>query len=176
MSSATGKLTIAWCTMFVVGTDLFVVSPLLPLIAAQFALPPAAAGLSVTAFSATYMVAAPFLGQMADRVGRRRMLSCCLVGFAAANLMTAAAPSFAWLLAARIIAGATTAGVSPHQLSFISRPVMSGSFSRPIKTSRVLLREIRAHSTGAIWEPSPWCPVTIVTMDPRCRSVKGIPA
>ena len=119
MSSATGKLTIAWCTMFVVGTDLFVVSPLLPLIAAQFALPPAAAGLSVTAFSATYMVAAPFLGQMADRVGRRRMLSCCLVGFAAANLMTAAAPSFAWLLAARIIAGATTAGVSPSVYALV---------------------------------------------------------
>jgi predicted MFS family arabinose efflux permease len=119
MSSSTGKLTIAWCTMFVVGTDLFVVSPLLPLIAEQFALPPAAAGLSVTAFSATYMVVAPFLGQIADRVGRRRMLICCLVGFAAANLMTAAAPSFAWLLAARIIAGATTAGVSPSVYALV---------------------------------------------------------
>lgn len=119
MSSATGKLTIAWCTMFVVGTDLFVVSPLLPLIAEQFALPPAAAGLSVTAFSATYMVAAPFLGQIADRIGRRRMLTCCLVGFAAANVMTAAAPSFAWLLAARIIAGATTAGVSPSVYALV---------------------------------------------------------
>ncbi len=119
MSRSTGKLAIAWCTMFVVGTDLFVVSPLLPLIAEQFALPPAAAGLNVTAFSATYMIAAPFLGQLADRVGRRRMLGCCLVGFAAANLMTAAAPSFAWLLAARIIAGATTAGVSPSVYALV---------------------------------------------------------
>jgi predicted MFS family arabinose efflux permease len=47
------------------------------------------------------------------------MLSCCLVGFAAANLMTAAAPSFAWLLAARIIAGATTAGVSPSVYALV---------------------------------------------------------
>jgi len=113
MKSATARLTIAWCTLFVVGTDLFVVSPLLPLIAAQFNLPPAAAGLSVTAFAVTYMICAPLLGQIADRVGRRLMLSWCLVGFAVANLLTAAAPSLMWLLAARVVAGAMTAGVSP---------------------------------------------------------------
>jgi predicted MFS family arabinose efflux permease len=107
------RLAIAWCTLFVVGTDLFVVSPLLPQIAASFDLPPAAAGLSVTAFAVTYMICAPLLGQIADRVGRRMMVSCCLVGFAAANLLTAMAPSFTWLLAARVVAGAMTAGVSP---------------------------------------------------------------
>jgi predicted MFS family arabinose efflux permease len=113
MTNSAARLAIAWCTLFVVGTDLFVVSPLLPLIANQFDLPTAAAGLSVTAFAVTYMISAPLLGGIADRVGRRRMLSCCLVGFAAANLLTAAAPNFSWLLAARVIAGTMTAGVSP---------------------------------------------------------------
>jgi predicted MFS family arabinose efflux permease len=113
MTNSTARLAIAWCTLFVVGTDLFVVSPLLPLIADQFDLPTAAAGLSVTTFAVTYMISAPLLGGIADRVGRRRMLSCCLVGFAVANLLTAAAPSFSWLLAARVLAGAMTAGVSP---------------------------------------------------------------
>jgi predicted MFS family arabinose efflux permease len=113
MTNSAARLAVAWCTLFVVGTDLFVVSPLLPLIADQFDLPTAAAGLSVTSFAVTYMIVAPFLGRIADRVGRRRILNCCLVGFAIANLLTAAAPSFFWLLAARIIAGAMTAGVSP---------------------------------------------------------------
>lgn len=113
MTGAMAKLAIAWCTLFVVGTDLFVVSPLLPLIAARLDLPPATAGLSVTVFAVTYMLCAPMLGQLADRLGRRVLLSWCLVGFAAANLLTAAAPNLAWLLAARIIAGAATAGVSP---------------------------------------------------------------
>ena len=113
MANPVARLTIAWCTLFVVGTDLFVVSPLLPLIAGQFHLPPAATGLSVTAFAVTYMICAPLLGQIADRVGRRLMLSCCLVGFAVANLLTAASPDLGWLLAARIVAGAMTAGVSP---------------------------------------------------------------
>jgi predicted MFS family arabinose efflux permease len=104
---------VAWCTLFVVGTDLFVVSPLLPLIARDLDLPPALAGLSVTAFAFTYMVCAPLMGHVADRWGRRPLLTWSLVAFAAANLATAAAPSLAWLLAARVIAGATTAGVSP---------------------------------------------------------------
>src|SRR5580704_8419414 len=78
------RLAIAWCTLFVVGTDLFVISPLLPL-----------------------------LGRIADRISRRLMLSWCLVGFAVANLLTAMAPSFGLLLVARIVAGATAAGVSP---------------------------------------------------------------
>ncbi|HXC27857.1 MAG TPA: MFS transporter [Stellaceae bacterium] len=113
MAHSVARLTVAWCTLFVVGTDLFVVSPLLPQIAAQYDLPPAPVGLSVTAFSVTYMICAPLLGHIADRLGRRLMLSCCLGGFAVANLLTAASPNLGWLLAARIVAGAMTAGVSP---------------------------------------------------------------
>lgn len=119
MDNPVAKLTTAWCTMFAVGTDLFVVSPLLPLIARAFHLPPAAAGLSVTAFAVTYMVCAPVMGRIADRIGRRVMLGWCLTGFAAANLATAAAPSFAWLLAARVVAGAMTAGVSPSVYALV---------------------------------------------------------
>jgi predicted MFS family arabinose efflux permease len=107
------RLAIAWCTLFVVGTDLFVVSPLLPLIAGDYDLSPTAVGLTVMAFAVTYMICAPLLGRIADRIGRRVMLSWCLVGFAVANLLTAMAPSFGLLLVARVVAGATAAGVSP---------------------------------------------------------------
>src|SRR5580704_11971755 len=80
-----GSLTVGWLTMFVVGTDLFVVSPLLPMIAADYRVSPAVAGLCVTVFSLTYMVSAPLFGHLADRIGRRRMLVCSLAAFAAAN-------------------------------------------------------------------------------------------
>src|SRR2546429_797040 len=98
-------LMVGWLTMFVVGTDLFVVSPLLPMIAADYRVSPTVAGLCVTVFSLTYMVSAPLFGRVADRMGRRRMLVCCLAAFAAANLLTAAAASVIWLLAARVAAG-----------------------------------------------------------------------
>src|SRR6266702_3401700 len=72
------SLMVGWLTMFVVGTDLFVVSPLLPMIAADYRVSPAVAGLSVTAFALTYMIGAPLFGHIADRIGRRRMLVWCL--------------------------------------------------------------------------------------------------
>ena len=102
-----------WLTLFVIGTDLFVVSPLLPLIAAEFRLSPTMAGLCASLFSATYMVSAPVLGGLADRFGRRRILVICLAAFALANLLTGTAASFAWLLAWRCAAAAAAAGVTP---------------------------------------------------------------
>lgn len=99
--------------MFVVGTDLFIISPLLPSVGAAFGLSASAAGLSVTAFSLAYLVSAPLLGQLADRTGRRQTLVVCLLAFAVANLLTGLAPGFALLLATRVAAGIAASGVSP---------------------------------------------------------------
>lgn len=107
------RLSIGWLTLFVVGTDLFMISPLLPAIAKEYGVPAAAAGLSVTVFSVTYMLGAPAIGCIADRLGRRATLVSCLLAFAAANWLTARAPGFGWLLASRIAAGAAAAGISP---------------------------------------------------------------
>ena len=120
IKGSVAQLAISWVTMFLVGTDLFVVSPLLPLIAADLAISPALAGLGVTIFALTYMISALLLGHLADRVGRRRMLTLCLYAFAAANLLTAAATSLGWLLAARLCAGAATAGVSPSVYALVN--------------------------------------------------------
>jgi len=119
-NAAVARLAVGWLTMFVIGTDLFVVSPLLPLIAADFQTSPALAGLSVAVFALTYMISAPLLGHLADRIGRRRMLTCCLLGFASANLLTASAANYAWLLLARLFAGAAAAGVSPSLYALVS--------------------------------------------------------
>ena len=106
-------LAVAWATLFVVGTDLFVVSPLLPLIAFDYGVSPTVAGWAVTIFALSYMVSAPLLGHAADRLGPRKVLVCCLAAFAAANLLTAWAGNVPALLAARMLAGSMAAGVSP---------------------------------------------------------------
>jgi len=114
-----GSLMVGWLTMFVVGTDLFVVSPLLPMIAADYRVSTAVAGLCVTVFSLTYMASAPLFGHVADRIGRRRMLVCGLAAFAAANLLTAAATSVIWLITARVAAGAAAASVTPSVYALV---------------------------------------------------------
>lgn len=111
--SPTCRLACGWLTLLIVGTDLFIISPLLPSIAAEFERSAASTGLSVTVFSLTYLVSAPLIAQVADWIGQRRTLVACTLGFAAANLLTGVAPGFYSLLAARAAAGAAAAGVSP---------------------------------------------------------------
>jgi predicted MFS family arabinose efflux permease len=113
------RLTVGWLTMFVIGSDLFVLSPLLPLIAADFTSSAAVTGLSVTLFSVTYMLSAPFLGQLGDRIGHGRVLTYSLCAFGLANLLTAAAGNLTWLLGMRVFAGAAAAGVSPSVYALV---------------------------------------------------------
>src|ERR1700681_4880169 len=114
------QLVVAWLTMFLVGTELFVMSPLLPLLAADYHISATIAGLSVTVFSLTYMVSAPIFGYLSDRIGRRRVLICSLITFAVANLLTASAASLPWLLAVRLFAGAAAAGGAPSIFGLVS--------------------------------------------------------
>src|SRR5437763_10967383 len=111
--NAPARLAVAWLTVFLVGTELFVFSPLLPVLAADYHVAPAVAGLSVTTFSLAYMVSAPLSGYLSDRIGRRRVLICSLLAFALANILTAGAANLVFLLAVRLFAGAAAAGVSP---------------------------------------------------------------
>src|SRR6516225_5854187 len=106
-------LAVGWLTMFLIGTELFVFSPLLPILAIDYDVSARVAGLSVTTFSFSYMVSAPLFGHFSDRIGKRRVLICCLLAFGTANLLTASATEFPWLLALRLFAGAAAAGVSP---------------------------------------------------------------
>src|ERR1700756_642625 len=107
------RLAVAWLTMFLVGTELFVFSPLLPVLVAEYHVTPGLAGLSVTIFSLAYMVSAPLFGYFSDRIGRRRVLTGSLLAFALANILTAGAADLPSLLAVRLFAGAAAAGVSP---------------------------------------------------------------
>jgi predicted MFS family arabinose efflux permease len=117
-------------TLFMIGTDLFVVSPLLPMIAGRFRVPPGQAGLMVAVFSVTYVVAAPLLGSLADRRGRRRILGLGLLTFALANVMTGLAPGFVPLLAARALAGLSAAAITPSVYALVGQaatPARRGS-------------------------------------------------
>src|SRR5215469_2186717 len=114
------QLAIGWLTMFLVGTELFVLSPLLPMLCVSYGISVKLAGLCITAFAFSYMVSAPLFGHLSDRIGRRRVLVCCLLAFGAANLCTATAPTLSALLAARLFAGAAAGGVSPTVYALVS--------------------------------------------------------
>jgi len=62
-------------------------------------------GWLIAAFSLMQFVFSPVLGNLSDQYGRRPVLLISLFGFGVDYLLTAFAPTLAWLFAGRIIAG-----------------------------------------------------------------------
>ncbi|KNB52308.1 MFS transporter [Streptomyces caatingaensis] len=104
-----GRIWLLALGMFAIGTDLFIVSGLLPSVAGTLGLSTAAAGQTVTVFALTYAVAAPVLAGVTARVDRRTLLVTVLAVFAAGNGLSAVAPSYGVLLLSRVVAGAGAA-------------------------------------------------------------------
>lgn len=110
----------AWLTLFLVGTDLFVVSPLIPQVGHSFGVGPGTAGWMVSAFSLAYIAGGPWFGTVADRRGRRPVLIGALCLFTLANAVTGLAPGFAALLACRAAAGLAASGITPSVYALVS--------------------------------------------------------
>jgi DHA1 family inner membrane transport protein len=89
---------------FAVGTDAFILTGFLPDTAASLGVSTATAGLAVTVFAAAYALLSPVLASATARVPRGALLVTALLVLAAGNLASALAPTFAVLLAGRIVA------------------------------------------------------------------------
>jgi predicted MFS family arabinose efflux permease len=115
------SLAVAFITLLAIGTDLFVVSPLLPAIAHHYRVVPGVADNAVTLFSLAYLLAAPALGLLADRLGCQRMVLVGLLGFAAANILTGLAPGFIFFLVMCVAAGCAAAAVTPNVQALVGQ-------------------------------------------------------
>ncbi|MBB6451637.1 putative MFS family arabinose efflux permease [Salirhabdus euzebyi] len=107
------RLAIGWFTLLIMGTDLFVISPLLPFISQEYGISPAMAGWMVTVFALTYAISAPFFGWLSDKKGKGILITAGLFLFAFSNLLTGLAPSYSWLIISRVLAGLSVASITP---------------------------------------------------------------
>jgi MFS family permease len=87
------------------------VPPVLPDIIVEFGVPDSFAGLVIAATSVPGIVFAPALGLLSDRYGRRRLLLACLLLVGIGGIVSACAPGFAALVAARFVQGIGGAGL-----------------------------------------------------------------
>lgn len=87
------------------------VAPVLPDIIEAFDRPDSSAGILVASASLPGVAAAPVIGVLADRVGRKRVLVPCLTLFAITGALTALAPGFWILIGLRFLMGIGTAGL-----------------------------------------------------------------
>ncbi|MFZ4573473.1 MAG: MFS transporter [Phycisphaerales bacterium] len=91
------------------------IAPLTPYITAKFGDRATDVGVLTTAYSAAQFLAAPVMGALSDRFGRRPVLIVSLIGTAIGYFIFASADAFWILVAARILDGVTGGNISTAQ-------------------------------------------------------------
>src|SRR5881394_500870 len=108
----TRPLLIIFLTIFVNLVGFGIIIPLLPFYAQTFGASPLVIGLLFAVFSLCQLAAAPALGDLSDRYGRRPVLIFSLAGTVVSFVMLALAHSVAMLFAARIVDGLSGGNIS----------------------------------------------------------------
>jgi DHA1 family tetracycline resistance protein-like MFS transporter len=128
MAKSRSPLVIIFITIFIDLVGFGIVLPVLPLYAERYNASEAVIGLMIASYSAMQFIAAPLLGRLSDRVGRRPVLLVSLIGTSLGFLLMGfahvmpvglalfgLAPTLVWLFIARIIDGISGGNISTAQ-------------------------------------------------------------
>jgi len=111
---------------------LYAPQALLPLMASQFAVSPAAASLSLAVSTATLGLTLLFAGWVADAWGRTRVMTWSLLAAAVLGLASALAPSFPVLLLLRALEGVALAGLPAVAMAYLAEEIHGASLGLSI--------------------------------------------
>src|ERR1700761_1779401 len=107
------RLLVLAAGMFAIGTDGFVMAGVLPQIARFYDVGIGAAGQMTTAYALSFALLAPTVAAIAGNVPRKALLLLGMTIFVAANLATAAAPTFGFAILMRVVTGLGAAMFAP---------------------------------------------------------------
>lgn len=108
-----GQHALLYVVFFLMGTEIYLVSPLLPEIAPSLGVTIASAAMIVTAYAVVYALAGPLLGIFSDRWPRKRSVIAGSLVFLVGNIGCAIAPDLGGLIAARGVTGLGSALAGP---------------------------------------------------------------
>jgi DHA1 family inner membrane transport protein len=117
---------------FTIGTGEFVAMGLLPQIAGGVGVSVPDAGHAISAYAAGVVVGAPLLAGLGARLPRRRLLVALAAAFAVGNLLSALAPSYGTLIAARFVCGL------PHGTFFGVACLVAAELAPPERRARAV--------------------------------------
>ncbi|MFT0891235.1 MFS transporter [Pseudochelatococcus sp. G4_1912] len=92
---------------FGIGVTEFVIAGLLPLAAEEFGVSVSAAGNLATSYALGVFIGAPAVVMLGNRLPRKTLMLLLMAVFVLGNLLTAAAPSFGWAIAGRVVTSLT---------------------------------------------------------------------
>lgn len=149
---------LSFATMFIVGTDTFLVAPLLPVLRRQFGIETEASGWLVSAYALGYALCALVAGPVSDRMDRRRML---LTGMVAFSLLTAAC-GLTWgfwpMIVLRCLTGVAAALASPQIWASIPQLVAPTKIVRTMgrATAGLSIAQMAGIPLGALLATISW--------------------
>lgn len=114
-----GFLRCMLAAAFLLFFQAYMIAPLIPFLAAKFAVSRETVGLMVPAYLLPYAVGTFVYGILADRYGRRSILIACMVSFAIFCGLTATAHSAHAIILWRIATGFTSSGIAVAALTLI---------------------------------------------------------
>ena len=109
--------------------DRFVLSAVLPLIEKDWGISSTMQGNLSSAFTVGFMIAAPFVGAMADRRSRTRIVAVCVFVWSLATVGAGLAPTVWWMLLFRVVIGLGEAG-----LLVVGPTLVADSFPRSARS------------------------------------------
>ncbi|QRG68416.1 MFS transporter [Brevibacillus choshinensis] len=107
-------LAIFFYTMFLIGTDTFIISPLLPTLRELYHTDPTQTGWLVGSYALGYALFALFVGPLSDGWNRKRVMSLGMLGFALSTMACGFAEHYATMLVFRFLAGICSAFIGPQ--------------------------------------------------------------
>lgn len=117
MNKLVNSSIVAWisfATMFVIGTDTFVIAPLLPTLSHIFGISPSVSGWMVSAYALGYACFALISGPISDYMDRRKVLLFGLIAFTITTGLCGLSQGFWSMIIFRFLAGVSAAFVSPQ--------------------------------------------------------------
>ena len=138
---------------------LYATQPILPLLAHTFHVGKAGVSLTVLASTLGVAVAAPFMGRLADRAGRRRIIVASALLLGAASLAAATSATLAQLIFWRFLQGVFTPGVFAVTVAYVNdewRAGKAGSAMAAYVSGTVLGGFCGRVEYGAIAEHGDW--------------------
>jgi DHA1 family inner membrane transport protein len=138
------RLVLLAAGMFAIGTDAFVIAPLLARIARDLDVGIAAAAQLITAYALAYALCSPFIATLTANWRRERAVVSGLAIFVAANVAAALAPGFAGVLAARACAGVGAALFAPAASASAASLAAAGQRGRALSIMMIGLSSATA--------------------------------
>ncbi|UYX54369.1 MFS transporter [Bacillus thuringiensis] len=107
-------LAVFFTIMFMIGTDTFLISPLLPTLQQVYHVSTELSGWMVSSYALGYAGFALIAGPISDGLNRKKVMVLGMSFFTLSTFLCGMAPSFLWMLTFRFLAGVSAAFISPQ--------------------------------------------------------------